>query len=162
MKNAIGKNGVILILTLALLDQLSKFLVLSYLPLYKQEAVIEGFFNLYHTTNRGSIWGFFSGRPGPLVPTVMLVLSTTAFVIIIVLLLHSKPRGLERNAFLVILGGALGNIIDRLRYGHVIDFLDFHIGPHHWPTFNLADSFIFIGVVLLAFTILRRDKCTRS
>ncbi len=158
----LGSRGwILIVLALALIDQASKAIVSAWLPLYQSKSVIPGFFNLYHTTNRGAVWGLFS-KSQAAVPLIMLILSSCAFLIILVLFWRGRYRGLERVSFLLILGGALGNIIDRLRYGQVIDFLDFHLGRHHWPTFNLADSFIFCGVVLLAWTILRGNKCTQS
>lgn len=133
-------------LVIFILDQWSKFAILQMLELDERDAVeITSFFNLVLVFNRGVSFGMFSEQNQPLLLTVI------SLVIIAILL-----RWLWKNSSLMVavgigatIGGAIGNIFDRVRYGAVVDFLDFHINNLHWPAFNIADSFVFIGVVVL-------------
>lgn len=125
-----------------LLDQLTKYWIGQYRP-YIQ--VIPGFFNITYVENRGAAFGILQGRQ-----FLLTIVSLIAIAILISLLLYEKK---EKKGLLValalILGGTCGNFIDRIRLKYVIDFLDFHIKQHHWPSFNIADSAISIGVSLL-------------
>ena len=91
----------------------------------------------------------------------MLFVIVSLFAVGVIIYLFMKTREDEKTlalSFSLILSGAMGNLIDRLRYGEVIDFLDFHLSTYHWPAFNVADSAICIGIGLLALELLRRDK----
>ena len=132
---------------LAFADQLTKLAVLSALrPGELRE--ITGFFNLVLVFNKGAAFSFLAGASGWQTP--LFVAITLAAVVIVTVLLFRFP---ERQLFCIglafILGGALGNVVDRLRFGHVVDFLDLHALGWHWPAFNLADSAISIGAGLL-------------
>ncbi len=138
--------GLLAIKAIFILDQLSKYLILQQ-PQLSEHTVMEvtTFFNLALVFNRGVSFGMFSGQNQP-------ILLTTISLIIIAILF----RWLWKNDSLMValgigcvIGGAIGNVVDRVRYGAVVDFLDFHIGNLHWPAFNIADSFVFIGVVVL-------------
>jgi signal peptidase II len=143
-------------------DQASKWLLVKFLPLEGSRDVIKGVFRLWHVRNSGAVWGFFSGHDGGLVPKVITGLAISALLIVAWFFLRAERREkLELASYAFILGGALGNIIDRLRLGYVIDFLDAYVKTWHWPTFNVADSCITIGVLLLALS-LWRGKCTPS
>lgn len=140
-------------------DQISKWLVAKYIPLETTVDIIKGCFRFWHVHNSGAIWGFFSGHNNKLIPIIITALAIVALLIVAYFFLRTPGRcRLELTAYTFILSGALGNIIDRLRLGFVVDFLDAYIKSQHWPTFNCADSCISIGVLLLAWSIWR-GKC---
>jgi signal peptidase II len=146
-------------LAIVAVDQLSKWLVVKHIPLESTVDIIKGCFRLWHVRNSGAIWGFFSGHPNKLIPIFITALAIVALLIVVYFFLRTPGHcRLELTAYAFILGGALGNIIDRLRLGFVVDFLDAFIKSQHWPTFNVADSCITIGVLLLACSIWR-GKC---
>jgi len=137
------------------LDQLSKAWIVSNFLLHETRNIIPGFFNITFITNTGAAFGFLAGaddwRHIFLVSVSCAALGGLAF------LFWSAPH---RNSpftlgTALVFGGALGNLIDRIRYGSVIDFLDFYIGTHHWPAFNVADSAITVGGALLAWHFMR-------
>ncbi len=141
-----------------LLDQWTKSMVVEKLPLYHRVEVIQGFFNLTHVRNTGGAFGIFGGQKSSTGSLVFVIVSLIAIGAIIFLFIKIKES--ERTlalSFSLVLSGALGNLIDRLRYGEVVDFLDFHLSDYHWPAFNVADSAICIGIGLLALELLRRD-----
>lgn len=137
------------------LDQLTKWLVLANMPLHRSIAVIPGFFNLTHIHNPGGAFGFMAtGSPG-LRNLLFLGVATVAMVLI-VYFYRSTPRNYPflAAALALIFGGAVGNIIDRLRFGVVVDFLDFYVGAYHWPAFNVADSAITVGITIFIGHVL--------
>jgi signal peptidase II len=130
-----------------LVDFATKALALAYLgPRVRIE--VTGFFNLVLVTNKGAAFSFLSSASGWQTP-FFAAIALVAAVVIAVLLFRPGGSGMFRAALALVLGGALGNLIDRLRWGHVIDFLDFHAYGWHWPAFNAADSAITVGAVLL-------------
>jgi signal peptidase II len=146
------------------LDQLTKWLVAREIPLYGSRKVIPGFFNLAHIHNKGAIFGFFSHSGSG---TVFLALvAASLFALALVVYYFVKTPAAERGtkmALSLILAGALGNQVDRLGRGYVIDFLDLYVRNRHWPFFNVADSCITIGAVFLLIALLkRRPACTLS
>lgn len=111
--------------------------------------------------NKGAVWGIFSDSAHSVVPKIITVLSIIALVVVIYFFLKLDAKcKWELASFSFIIGGASGNIIDRIVQGWVVDFLDVIIFGYHWPTFNVADSFISTGVVLLIISIWR-GKCTQ-
>lgn len=108
---------------------------------------ITPFFNLVLVFNRGISFGMFAEHNQPLILTII------SLIIIGILLfwLWNNSSILVSSAIGIIIGGAIGNVVDRIKIGAVVDFLDFHIADMHYPAFNLADSFVFIGVVILVF-----------
>ena len=133
-------------LTIVILDQLSKFLVVSTIQLYETIPVINGFFNLVHIRNRGIAFGLMNRPGGNLIFTFLITSTIGAIVLLVLWFLRLKNENIGIILGLsLILGGAVGNLIDRLRLREVIDFLDFYIGPYHWPAFNVADSAITVG-----------------
>lgn len=134
-------------LIIALLDQLSKWWILETVMQPPRAIPVTGFFNLVLAWNRGISFGMFGSESdwGPW------ILSALAVVICLVLVywLNKSIRRHEQLAFGLIIGGAIGNVIDRLRFSAVTDFLDFHLAGYHWPAFNVADSAIFVGAVIL-------------
>ncbi len=159
MSHKIKLIGFILTLILVL-DQGTKFIVDRTIPLHHSIPVIENLFNLTHIRNTGAAFGILAGKRGWVRSSFLLFFSLLAMGFIIVLLrrLPEKENTLTL-ALSFILGGAMGNLIDRLLYGEVIDFLDFYWSGHHWPAFNAADSFITIGVILTLFRLIQsKDK----
>jgi signal peptidase II len=136
--------------TVASADQATKLIVLATRP---DITIIPGFFSLTFGTNTGVAFGLF--RSFPLMVTLVGIGLLGAILIYLVRQAHAATR-LERVALTLVAGGASGNVIDRLRLGHVVDYLDFYVGAYRWPAFNLADSAISVGVVLLAAMSLRR------
>jgi signal peptidase II len=142
-----------------LLDQWTKSLVLEKLPLYHRVEVIPGFFNLTHVRNTGGAFGIFGGEKGGLGSILFVVVSFVAIGVIIFLFVKIKENEKALAlSFALILSGAAGNLVDRLRYGEVVDFLDFHLSTYHWPAFNVADSAICIGIGLMALELLKGDQ----
>jgi signal peptidase II len=139
----------ILFLSLPLyaLDQWTKHLVLRFVSPEESRPVIPDFFNLVNVTNTGAAFGSFRNNN-----TFFIIISSIALLIVLVLLLRPRPRDVWRDVSLaLLLAGILGNLTDRLLYGHVIDFLlvDLHIRyADPWPAFNVADSCISVAVVL--------------
>lgn len=141
------------------LDQYTKYEVERKIPLYQTISVIDGFFNLTHLRNTGGAFGILAGQKGG-VRSLFFIGVALAAVGVILYLFH-KAKDHERNLSLslsLILSGALGNLIDRIRYGEVVDFLDFHLFACHWPAFNIADSAITIGIGLMAVELLLHDR----
>jgi signal peptidase II len=137
-----------------LLDQVSK-ITMSRLLVYGQSEMITPYFNLVMVYNQGAAFSFLANSGG----WQRWFFSGLAMVVslgIIWMLHKNSGQRLFCWALTLILGGAVGNLIDRLLYGHVIDFLDFHIGTLHWPAFNLADSAITVGAALFVLDELRR------
>jgi signal peptidase II len=140
-----------------ILDQLSKYLVRSTFSLHESIEVTP-FFNLVFVFNRGAAFSFLSDASG-WQRTFFITLALAASLWIVWLLRKHATQVLFCLALSLILGGAIGNVIDRLVFGAVVDFLDFHLRGHHWPVFNAADSAISCGAALLvweAFTAKRR------
>jgi len=147
------------------LDQWSKYIIVQEMSLYRKVEVVHGFFNIVHVRNTGGAFGIFGGARGGIGSILFVVVSLIAIVAIVFLFIKTSEK--ERTlalSFSLILSGALGNLIDRLHYGEVVDFLDFHIATYHWPAFNVADSAICVGIGLMALEILKRDrrKSTKS
>lgn len=148
----------LLILVVAL-DQLTKVLVVNRFHLYDSLEVIPGFFNLTYLTNKGAAFGFLAGVDGAWRHYFFLCLASVALVLLAVAWYRMrKDHILYAPALAMIAGGAIGNVIDRVRLGAVVDFLDFYIGGHHWPAFNVADSSIFVGVCLFLVANILEEK----
>ena len=138
------------------LDRVTKFLALeTFAP--GETRPVTGFFNLVLVFNKGAAFSFLAGAPGWQTPLFM-ALAVVAAVVISVLLLRNPGKRLFCAGLGLILGGALGNLWDRVVWGHVVDFLDFYAAGWHWPAFNVADSAITVGAgLLIAEGFLRRD-----
>jgi signal peptidase II len=134
-------------LLVVLLDQLSKYWISSSLR-YGEARAYTGFFNLVLTYNKGAAFSFLAGAAG-WQRGFFIVIALIAVVVISVLLIRHAGEKLFCLSLTLILGGALGNVLDRMVLGYVVDFLDFHVAGWHWPAFNLADSAITVGAVLL-------------
>ncbi len=138
---------------LYVLDQLTKWATLEFIPLHHEIPIIPGFFNLVHVTNTGSAFGLMKGWFN-----FHVIFGALMAVVMFVLLFRKSTDQLTRLASALILSGIFGNITDRLRFGHVVDFLDFYLDQHHWPAFNIADSAIVIAVALFLWASLREGK----
>ena len=140
------------------LDQLTKAAVTASIPLYHGFSVIPGFFDLVHVQNRGAAFGFLDSRDTDW--QIWLFLGAAVAVTVIVLNMVRTAR-FDRLLFFglgSILGGALGNVIDRIRLRAVTDFLDVYVGQWHWPAFNVADIAICLGVFAAGFVLLREVR----
>jgi signal peptidase II len=135
-------------------DQIAKALILKTVPLYQSVAVIPGFFDITHIQNPGGAFGVFADQSPELRKILFLFVSSLA-IGLVVYFYNKTPREfpLLGTGFILIFGGAVGNMIDRVRFGKVVDFLDFYIGSWHWPAFNVADSAITVGVVIFMIHI---------
>lgn len=146
-------------LIVILFDQLTKIAVMKVFA-YATPYVLTPFFNLFLVFNRGAAFNFLAAAGGWQRWAFTALGIAAALVIVYLLKRHGNQR-LFCTALSMIMGGALGNVIDRLIHTRVVDFLDFHVGGWHWPTFNLADSAIVIGAILLVLDELRRVRGAR-
>ncbi len=139
---------VILVITIAC-DQLTKAWIVDSYRLYESVEIVPGFFNVVHVTNSGAAFSLLANVDSPWRHYFFLGIGTVAMVGLTVAFL--KLRKVNRYyslALALIAGGAAGNLIDRVRFGAVVDFLDFYVGRYHWPAFNVADSAICVGAGL--------------
>ena len=163
------------ILGIILLDQIAKGILLflitgsafvfgpawSVIPVPYLMAHVTNFFNLVFTWNPGTAFSLFRAV-GDNAPLIMII-ATGAIIALLSYYLLRRAKSYETAPLVFIIGGALGNLIDRIRFGAVIDFLDFHIGGYHWPSFNVADMFITIGVLFYILNWwLARRKCLKN
>jgi signal peptidase II len=141
--------------TVILLDQITKAAVAKWMPVHGSIPVISGFFDITHIYNPGGAFGFLAGQGDNVRKFFFLFVSSLA-VLLILYFYHKTPRSHRWLSFglALILGGAIGNLMDRFRFGKVLDYLDFYIGELHWPAFNLADSAITVGIFILAWHLL--------
>lgn len=163
MKN--DKFYYFLILFLLFIDQVSKTIITASLDLYESRVIVPGFFNLTYIRNRGAIFGFFAHHQSFIV-YALLTLASLAALGLVVTYFYKTPSSefFLKISLSLILAGALGNLTDRLFRGSVIDFLDFYLKDWHWPFFNVADSCITVGALLLLFIFFfkKGDKCFPS
>jgi len=140
---------------ITLLDQFTKGIVLHYLPYNKTIPVIKGFFNITHVLNPGGAFGLMANLNPVLRGIIFLFISSMAVGIIFYFYRKTPEKySLLSAAFALIFGGAIGNLIDRVRFGMVVDFLDFYAGNLHWPAFNVADSAITIGICIFLYHLI--------
>jgi len=132
------------------LDQWTKYLVDHRMLLHQSVPILPGWFELTYVRNRGAVFGFLAGIDSWWRMPFFLTFSAIAVVLLAIFYIRSRPdQGLLRLSLALILAGAVGNVIDRLRFGYVIDFLDVHWHHYHWPAFNIADSAISVGICLM-------------
>ena len=142
-------------LCVVVLDRLAKLVVERRIPLHDGIQIIPGFFRLTHLENRGAAFGLFADSPSPWKIGALVLFSVIALVVVSTLLWkNSHTLSITGVGLSLILGGALGNLWDRLTTGHVTDFLLFYVGPYQWPAFNVADSAIVVGATLLVYEIV--------
>lgn len=147
----------IIALVVIITDQITKSIIKADIPLYKSIPVVDGFLNITHIKNTGGAFGILSG-----INSLFFIIASSIALLIVILYLIRLP---ENNLWLItslslISGGAIGNMIDRVRSGEVIDFIDLFYDRFHWPAFNIADSSITIGVFILFINLLtfRKEK----
>jgi len=128
-------------------DQLSKLWVVEHFRLYESREIVPGFFHLTYLTNTGAAFGMLAGEQNVWRQFFFVGIAVVALLVMVLFYRKLKDESVFYTlAIGLISGGAIGNLIDRLRLGSVIDFLDFFIGRYHWPAFNVADSAITVGV----------------
>ena len=156
------KKFVVLIATagfVVVLDFITKAYISSTMLLHESFVVIGGFFNITYIRNPGAAFGFLADA-APAFRSSFFLCVTLAVIIMILYYISKSTMGelLETFALSLIVSGAVGNLIDRVRFGEVVDFIDVYIGSHHWPAFNVADSAISVGAVLLILQLLGQKK----
>lgn len=147
---------IVSVITIAL-DQATKLYIARTLPLHSMITVIKDFFTITYLRNKGAAFGMLATSPWRL-PFFIVVSSIAAIVILVVIRKLRDDQTMAATALSLIFAGALGNLIDRVSYGEVIDFIYFHWYDHYWPAFNVADSAICIGVFLLALDMFREER----
>ncbi len=149
------KSQLLIAGSVLLLDRATKLLVLAKLPEAYSISVIPGLFQLAHWENTGAAFSMFADSASPWRTTGLIVFSILAIAVVAWLLWKSGSQLTPGTvALALVLGGAAGNLWDRITKGTVTDFLDFYVGDHHWPPFNVADSAIVVGAILLMITLL--------
>src|SRR5713226_5773717 len=136
-------------------DQVTKSMVESAIPEHEVIPVIPGFFNLTHVRNGGAAFGLFADSPAPWKTVLLIVISAALLASVVGVVWKSRRLQWEAGVGLsLVLGGALSNLVDRIRVGRVVDFLDFYMRNYHWYTFNLADSAIVVGAGFLVLQVI--------
>jgi len=145
------KSGLIVSIFIFLTDRLSKYFVFKYLT-GKVINVIPSFLSLRYVENRGAAFSIFSNLKEGLWNILLIILPLSVCLVLLYYILKKDLSKSTLIAFSFILGGAAGNIYDRIFYGKVIDFIDVYIGSYHWPTFNVADMFVFLGCLIIVLS----------
>ena len=147
---------VLTVLVIVVLDQVTKIYIDTHMTLHESIPVVQGFFNITYVRNPGAAFGFLADA-SPTVRALFLIgVSILASGLIVYYIVKMKTEDiLLTYGMSLILGGAVGNLIDRIRLGEVIDFLDFYISTYHWPAFNVADSAVTVGAVILFYKLIR-------
>jgi len=143
-----------------MVDQATKLYVDRVMVLHQSIPVIDGLFSFTYLRNRGAAFSFLSDASWRL-PFFILVSLVAGIVILVAMKKMREDQKMAQIALAMIFSGAFGNLIDRIRMGEVIDFIDVYWSTHHWPAFNVADSLICVGVVLIAFDMLQEEKRQR-
>jgi signal peptidase II len=140
-------------------DRATKWLVESRMSFTDSYTVIPGFFEIIHTQNTGIAFGLFANSTSEWRTAILIALSSAALLLVGAMLWSAgRMDRLSVAGLALILGGAMGNVFDRIMWGRVTDFLEFYIGSWHWPTFNIADSAIVIGSGLLILELLKPNR----
>ena len=140
-------------------DQVTKALVDDFMTLHESRTIVEGLVRLTYVQNRGAAFGILSEAGLPYQSVMFSVVSLLALLAIALYAWRMPVQSrLPQTALALVMGGAIGNLLDRARLGYVIDYVDVYWGAHHWPAFNVADSAITVGVVLLVLDILRNPQ----
>jgi signal peptidase II len=149
----------ILSAVIIVLDLWTKLLVVRRIDLHEAIPIIPNFFQLVHVRNTGAAFGIGANASSKIVPLFLNMGAIAVFCVVVVYALRSSitDRVLQTGLHLI-LGGAIGNLIDRFRFGYVVDFLDVYVRNHHWPAFNVADSAICIGIGLLFLDMRKKPE----
>ncbi|HHU59307.1 TPA: signal peptidase II [bacterium] len=142
-----------LALLVVLIDQFSKAAAVTYLDEYVRNIVIKDFFSLTLVFNDGAAWSLFSGRT-----LFLIIITVVVSLLTIYQILYKSRTKFATISGSIFVGGIIGNLIDRIETGRVIDFLDFNIFGYNFPIFNLADTFIFIGVITLSIALYLEER----
>jgi signal peptidase II len=155
-KLSIKKNISIIVIFFLIIffDQLTKILVIKNFQLYESLSILP-FFNLTFVVNYGFAFGFLNNPSLNQIIVILVIFSIIAY--FLYLLIKTQDQ-FFRFSLILVISGAIGNFIDRILYGFVIDFIDIYLGSYHWPAFNLADSSITLGFILIMFNILFLNK----
>jgi signal peptidase II len=154
-KNSARAVHFLLALLVVILDRWSKRLVATHIQMYTHIQIIPGFFRITHTENTGAAFSLFADSPSHWKTAGLITFSAMAMVVVSILLWkQTRALTLTGIAFSLILGGAVGNLWDRVASGRVVDFLLFYVRQYQWPVFNLADSAIVVGASLLVLEII--------
>ncbi len=156
---------IILVLFFLVTDKLSKYLIVKNIALYDHKVIIPGFLNFTHIRNRGVIFGLFSQSSSDISHIILLIIQTAAIILVIYFFLKTPYSDiLSKISLSLITAGALGNLSDRIVNKYVVDFIDIYIKQWNWAIFNVADSCITIGAILMMFVFIfkRREKCIQS
>ena len=146
-------------IAIVILDVWTKALVLARIDLHEAIPVIPNFFQLVHVRNTGAAFGLGADASSKLVPILLNVGAIAVFCVVVVYALRTAVTDrLLQTGLHLILGGAIGNLLDRFRFGYVVDFLDVYVGNYHWPAFNVADSAICIGIALLFLDMRKKPE----
>ena len=138
-------------------DLWTKWLVMNRIDLHEAKSIIPNFFQIVHVRNTGAAFGLGANAASKLVPLLLNIGAIAVFIVVVIYALRSAVSDrLLQTGLHLILGGAIGNLLDRFRFGYVVDFLDVFVGTHHWPAFNVADSAICIGIALLFFDMKKK------
>ena len=139
---------------LIVMDRYTKLMVSLHIPLNYSVKVVEDFFNLTHIRNSGVAFGLFASQQSEYKALMFIAISTIAIIAILVIF-HQTPKEkkMVQTGLILIFSGAIGNLIDRILHGEVIDFVDFFINRHHFPAFNIADSCITVGVIMMVIDL---------
>ena len=142
--NGLGKGGIAIIISALVImaDIITKEMIVSSVSLYERINVLP-FLNIVHVQNKGAAFGVFAGLGN----NIFIGIAIIAIIFIVVYLMKA-PKGLETYALSLVLGGAIGNFVDRVRIGKVTDFIDVYVNDWHWPSFNVADSALTVGIAL--------------
>jgi signal peptidase II len=145
------------------LDAWSKWLVTAHIDMHDSLPVIPDFFQLVHVRNTGAAFGIGANAQSEVVPVLLNLGAIGVFIVVVVYAFRAAVTDrLLQTGLHLILGGAIGNLIDRFRLGYVVDFLDVYVNwgsqTHHWPAFNVADSAICIGIGLLFLDMRRKPE----
>jgi len=154
-------RGAYLAVSLAVLflDQWTKGYITRTMEVHQSRSIVEDVFDLTYVRNTGAAFGLFSSVDSSIKAILLNSVAVVVFLIVSAYALRSSHKSVRLQVGLaLILGGAVGNLMDRVRFGYVVDFLDFAISGHHWPAFNVADSAICIGVGLLFLDMLRNEE----
>lgn len=142
---------------IVILDQLTKYMVRTLMSPYRSLPIVPGFFDLVYVLNKGGAFGIWSSLPSFLRGIIFISFSFVAVLILLIIYWKLDHAQMTRFGIAFLLGGAIGNLLDRLRWGMVVDFFDFYLGNYHWPAFNVADIAICLGLGLVFLDLLKKE-----
>jgi signal peptidase II len=156
--NGLNKGTLIALISssIVLLDYITKKTIVSKVMLYESINVLP-FLNIVHVENKGAAFSLLTNLGNNYFVAISIIA-----ICVIIFYLSQLPKGLELFSLSMILGGAIGNLIDRLRIGKVVDFIDVYVGRWHWPAFNVADSALTVGIILFLLANIRRGKMSNE